>query len=175
MQQLHSRGETVSVAETSSGGLISASLLSCALEPAGRDRRHTFAGAGVRLPRGLKDGDGKAVNDAVFKSWGVEYGGEEGTHAGTAVHALELAHAAKFNLDTDWGIGESGVPGPTHSSLTGFPPGTGFVAVVGPDEEHTGVLRIAPVSADGTDRMSNMARFARGALDLMEQLAVKGR
>ena len=48
---------------------------------------------------------------------------------GTPVHALELAHAAKLNLDTAWGVGESCVPGPKPHR--GCDAGSGFVAVAG--------------------------------------------
>eukprot|EP00947_MAST-08B_sp_MAST-8B-sp1_P002370 g2370.t1 len=169
MAKFEAASETVAVAETSAGGLISASLLSAPLE----SRFHPFRGAGVRLPHGLKpelDEEAKKTARGQAKpSWGVEYDGDDPSQAGTAVHALELAHAAKFNLGTDWGIGESGVPGPASHSGTGQPPGLGFVAVVGPTEETTGVLKIN-TPAETMSRMENMARFAKGALDLLGHL-----
>ena len=48
------------------------------------------------------------------------------------MHALELAHAAKFNLGTTWGIGDSCVPGPDPHRRTGQLAGSGYVAVAGP-------------------------------------------
>ena len=56
---------------------------------------------------------------------------ESWTESGTPVPALELAHAAKFNLGTVWGIGESSIPGPEAHPRTGLLPGMGFVAVAG--------------------------------------------
>ena len=64
--------------------------------------------------------------------WGLVY--EEGvtpSKVGTPVHALELAHAAKFNLDTTRGVGDSCVPGPDPHRRTGQPAGSGYVAVAG--------------------------------------------
>ena len=81
--------------------------------------------------------------------WGLVYAeGVEHTESATSVHALELAHAAKFNLGTTWGIGESSVPGPDPHHRTGLLPGMGFVAVAGPTEELTGVLKPKKVTAE---------------------------
>ena len=178
MAALHARGERVAVAETSSGGLISASLLSSPLASGDEEGHRPFAGAGVRLPRGMSStADVESKTKAL--EWGVNYDfaeDEKQSHAGSAIHALELAHAAKINLQTEWGIGESSVAGPDHSKKYGLPPGMGFVAVVGPDEERTGVLKIQPTGTDDalmSARMTNMARFAKGALDLMGALLKK--
>ena len=86
---------------------------------------------------------------------------------------MELAHAAKLNLGSEWGIGESGVPGP-HDHRSGVLAGTGFVAVVGPDEQRTGVLQVAPLSGPQPRRSANMLRFACAALDLMPHLQQVG-
>lgn len=94
---------------------------------------------------------------------------------GTAVHALELAHAAKFNLGTAWGIGESG-----HTTLhpkSGIPAGTCFVAVAGPCANTTGVLRLNPVREEvggGREKViDHMVRFTEAAVDLMRHLMDK--
>ena len=165
MEDLRSRGETVAVAETTSGGLISATLLGT-----GSDVSH-FLGGGVRLPVGLSsdaDADAKTAANALLTTWGVMYDGEA-TSSGTMEHALELAHAAKLNLRSDWGIGESGVPGPAHHR-TGLPPGMGFVAVVGPTQELSGVLKLSP---NNLGRLENMSRFAKAAVDLFAVLQKK--
>ena len=102
---------------------------------------------------------------------GLVYGeGEEHSESGSAAHALELAHAARLNLDTTWGVGESGIPGPDAHRRTGLPAGMGFVAIAGPTAETTGVLKI---SASNASRGENMARFAQGALDLLGHLQTK--
>ena len=84
---------------------------------------------------------------------------------GSAVHALELAHAAKINLRTHWGIGESGLAHQHHRS--GDPAGLCFVAVAGPTQETTGVLRLAPKTGNSSD---HMVRFTEAAVDLMRHL-----
>ena len=86
------------------------------------------------------------------------------------VHALELAHAAKLNLGTAWGVGESCVPGPEPHHRTGGLSGSGYVAVAGPKPEATGVLRLEP---SDLSRSANMMRIAQAALDLMAHLQEK--
>lgn len=186
-KRLIQSGETVSVAEVTSGGLVSAALWTSPVA------HRCFKGAGVRLAYGInRDADQQGVEKARdfakqkmasgwsdgFEEtriaqrerarWGLVYEvGEAHSEPGTLVHALELAHAAKLNLGTAWGIGESCVPGPEPHHRTGAPAGSGSVAVAGPTPETTGVLRLQPSSAS---RSANMLRVARASLDLMEQL-----
>jgi hypothetical protein len=133
-----------------------------------------FKGAGVRLPHGVSPSADDAAKDAAKATsmgWGIEYEGQNDVPTtGTAVHALELAHAAKFNLGTQWGIGESGIAGPGPHHRTSLPSGMGFVAVAGPTPETTGVLKL---NASDQTRSENMVRFANGALDLMGHLQSK--
>jgi nicotinamide mononucleotide (NMN) deamidase PncC len=157
--------QTVGVAETSSGGLISAALFGCP----GAERY--FRGAGIRLPSGISENASKLAKETSQKhllEWGLEYPVGAGSESGTAQHALELAHAAKFNLGTDWGMGESGIAGPHNHPRTGYPAGMGFVAVVGPTMEQSGVLKISP--QEGVSRHEDMQRFALAALDLMSHI-----
>lgn len=165
-QSLRRHRETVGVAETTSGGLISAALFSTA---AGHG---VFRGAGVRLPRGLSESAGEAakeVSERQMLAWGIEYSNDaDRPQSATMIHALELAHAAKINLGTDWGVGESGVPGPDPHPRSGFPAGIGFVAVVGPSEQETAVLKVDAVGE--TSRLENMNRFALAALHLMRKV-----
>ena len=115
--------------------------------------------AGAQSPRLRAIGMGLVYEDGV-----------EHSETGTAAHALELAHAAKFNLNTTWGIGESSVVGPDAHRRTGLLPGMGFVAVAGSSPATTGVLKLDP--RDLT-RSANMFRFAQAALDLMAHLQSK--
>lgn len=181
MSELARHNETVGVAETTSGGLVSAAFWS---SPIGS---RAFKGAGVRLAYGINreadiEGVAKArdflaqgntmANAASPRLRAIGMGlvyedGIEHSETGTAAHALELAHAAKYNLNTTWGVGESSVPGPHDHRRTGLPAGMGFVAVAGPTAETTGVLKVGP--KDGT-RSQNMCSFAQGALDLMAHL-----
>ena len=183
---LDASGQTVSVAEWTSGGLIAASLWTSPIA------HIVFRGAGVRLAYGInRDADRAGVErsrdfakdksglgDAFEHSkvgqresarWGLVYEeGEAHSEPGTPVHALELAHAAKLNLDTAWGVGESCVPGPKPHR--GCDAGSGFVAVAGPTRETTGVLKLG---ASDASRGANMVRFASAALDLMSHLQSK--
>ena len=164
---LVAQDDTVGVAETTSGGLICAALFS---HP---DGSRAFKGGGLRLAYGIdRAADEAGVEAARTQAVGMielEYDGEP-TESGTAVHALELANAARLNLGTTWGVGESSVPGPQPHRRTGSPPGEGFVAVAGPTAATTGVLRLQP---GHYDRSENMFRFATGALDLLALLQKK--
>ena len=183
MSDLVKRGQTVAVAETTSGGLISAALWSSPLGP------QAFKGSGIRLAYGInrsadKEGVARAREHIATKmapefadvqsprlravGMGLVYeDGVEHSESGSAAHALELAHAAKLNLGTDWGIGESSVPGPDPHRRTGLLPGMGFVAVAGPSPETTGVLKVGP---SDDKRSVNMLRFAQAGVDLMHWL-----
>jgi nicotinamide mononucleotide (NMN) deamidase PncC len=170
MSTLSSRNETVAVAETTSGGVLSAALWA---SPVGQV---AFKGAGIRLAYGIsREADEQAkkktrdlASGPEAARWGLVYeDGVKHSESGTAEHALELAHAAKFNVGATWGIGESGIPGPEGHRRTGMPAGMCFVAVVGPTVETTGVLKLNP---SDQQRSVNMARFAEAALDLMAVL-----
>jgi len=168
MKGLLSRQQTVGCAETSSGGLIAASLWSSEVGS------RCFKGGGIRLAYGISkeaDARGKTTARETASKWGILY--EEGvqqTDTGTMEHALEIAHAAKFNLNTDWGIGESGIVGPEVHRRSGLPPGMGFVAVAGPTPEQTGVVKLNP---SPRSRSENMTCFCNAALDLMLHLQQK--
>ena len=189
MGLLERSGETVGVAELASGGLISATLWTSP------QAQRTFKGAGVRLAYGInreadifgrerardfakekmtsgfsggKDFESSRVGRRESARWGLVYeNGVPHSKVGSAVHALELAHAAKFNLGTTWGVGESCVAGPEPHHRTGQPAGSGFVAVAGPGSERTGVLKLGPSDAM---RSANMLRVVTAALDLLEHL-----
>ena len=190
-KKLEQSGETVGVAELASGGLISAILWTAPTA------QRTFKGAGVRLAYGInreadifgrerardfakekiasgftttgnKDFASSRIGRRESGRWGLVYeNGVPFSKVGSAVHALELAHAAKFNLGTTWGIGESCVAGPEPHHRTGQAAGSGYVAVAGPGPEQTGVLKLEPSDATRSD---NMLRIVQAALDLMERL-----
>ena len=171
MKELLSKNETVGTAETSSGGLISAALWS---SPCGS---RCFKGGGIRLAYGInRDADKKGIEEAqaVAAKWGILYeNGVEQSVTGSMEHALEIAYAAKYNLNTTWGIGESGICGPDSHPKSMMPPGMGFVAVAGPCELTTGVIKLNPSSS--RSRSENMMYFTNAALDLMKHLQQKPR
>ena len=105
---LKTRGETIAVAESSSGGLISAALLAVPGASA------YFLGGGVvyTLPSRLQLL--AMPREEIVRS--------------SEQSALFLARAARRQLDATWGLAETGAAGPTG------PTGRTFVAITGPME-----------------------------------------
>ncbi|MFT5368710.1 MAG: nicotinamide-nucleotide amidase [Candidatus Latescibacterota bacterium] len=141
---LKEKGQTVAVAESSSGGVISAALLAVPGASA------YFKGGGAVYTSAAKQ---------VLMGVSDEAMAEE--RAATEVHALHLARAARDRLGADWGIGETGAAGPTGNRY-GDPPGHTCIGVVGPQGE-----RAITIQTGNTDRGTNMEAFAQAALDLL--------
>ena len=64
---------------------------------------------------------------------------EESSPSATKQHAVELAAAARDTLGSDWGIGETGVAGPTKNSR-GIQPGVTAVWSPAPAPVRQGTL-----------------------------------
>jgi PncC family amidohydrolase len=142
-RKLRERQETVAVAESSCGGLISASLLSVPGASA------YFVGGTVTYTR--------VANRAFLAGDPVVL---DGLQAETEDYALYLAHAVATTLETTWGIGESGAAGPTGSRY-GDPAGHVWVAVSGAADSTRHLL------TGSVDRSANMVAFAAEALGLL--------
>ncbi|MBO0747358.1 MAG: CinA family protein [Acidimicrobiaceae bacterium] len=142
-RRLRDRHETVAVAESSCGGLISASLLSIPGASA------YFVGGAVTYTR--------LANQTFLAPEGAI---PAGLQAETEEYALFLAHSAAAKLETTWGIGESGAAGPTGSRY-GDPPGHVWVAVTGAADSTRHLL------TGSEDRSANMIAFAAAALGLL--------
>ena len=144
---LKEKNQTVAVAESSSGGLISASLLAVP------GASSYFKGGGV-------------VYTSQSKTILVDVSEEEmqANRAATEAHALALARAVRTRLGADWGIGETGAAGPTGNRY-GDPPGHTCIAVVGPCE------KALTLRTESTDRADNMHAFAQAAIELLEACA----
>ncbi len=140
---LKEKGQTVAVAESSAGGVISAALLATPGASA------YFKGGGA-----VYTGAAKQVLMSVSAAAMDE------ARAATEVHALHLARAARERLEADWGIGETGAAGPTGNRY-GDPPGHSCIAVSGPVE------RVVTVETRHRNRPANMVAFAQAALDLL--------
>lgn len=142
---LTARKETVSVAESSSGGLIAAELLAVPGASA------YFRGASVvyTLPsrRAFLDIDGASV---------------EGLEPLSEPMVAVFAAAAREKLDATWGIAELGAAGPSGSRY-GHPAGTSVIGIDGP------VQLTTTVSTGSDDREANMWAFAAAALQLFLQ------
>ncbi len=141
---LKARGESVAVAESSAGGLISAALLAVPGASA------YFKGGGAVYTTAAKQVL-MGMTDAAMAE----------ARAATETHAMHLAHAAGGQLGATWGIGETGAAGPSGNRY-GDPPGHTCIGVAGP------VCRAITVRTGLTDRAENMAAFARAALELLE-------
>jgi nicotinamide-nucleotide amidase len=144
-ERLIARGQSIAVAESSAGGLISAALLAVPGASAyfrGGVVVYTIDGARTMLG-GATDLDP----------------GERGACEPFA-HFLAASAAAK--LGADWGVSETGTAGPTGNRY-GDPAGHAWVAVAGPD----GLLQTEHILTGDDDRPANMEAFAVRALGLL--------
>jgi nicotinamide-nucleotide amidase len=142
---LKERRETVAIAESSTGGLISAALLGVAGASA------YFVGGAVvytqTARRALLD-----IPDAAMA----------GMRASTEPYALLLARTARTRHATGWAVAETGATGPTGNRY-GDAAGHSCIAVVGASE------RAITLETGSGDRRANMLAFAAAALDLLEK------
>jgi nicotinamide-nucleotide amidase len=142
---LKKRGDTVAVAESSAGGVISAALLAIPGASA------YFKGGGVVYTSDAKQ---------ILINLSDQAMSEE--RAATEVHALHLARAARERLGADWGIGETGAAGPTGNRY-GDAPGHSCIGVSGPIEH------AVTIETGQTDREQNMWSFAQAAFHLLSE------
>jgi PncC family amidohydrolase len=144
-QRLKARGETVSVAESSTGGLISAALLAVPGASA------YYLGGAVVYTRQSRE-----------LLLGIPASALEGMRPATEAYALLLARTVRDKFSTTWAIGETGATGPTGNRY-GDPAGHAAIAVVGASE------RAITVETGLGDRVANMRAFARAALVLFAE------
>ena len=143
-EKLKARGETVGVAESSSGGLISAALLAVPGASA------YFMGGGVIY-----------TGKARMALLGLRREDVAGMRSSSEPYALLLARTVRENLGTTWGLSETGAAGPTGNPY-GDAAGHTCVAVAGPVE-----MAFTLETASG-DRPANMEAFATAALELLQ-------
>ena len=143
-EALKARGETVMVAESSCGGLISAALL--AVPGASAYYRGGLVLYTYESRRKFLSKDGKDPFEGVTPS--------------SEDYALAMARAARTTLNPTWAISEIGTAGPTGSKR-GHGPGHACIAVDGP------LARAVTIETRQSDRETNMRVFARAALDLL--------
>lgn len=149
-ERLKARRDTVGVAESSAGGLISAALLAVPGASA-----YYMGGTVVYTRRARRELLG--LTDDQMAS----------VPPGTEALALLLARAMKEQLNTDWAVAEIGATGPTGTSY-GYGAGHGVFAVVGPDDLEAAIV----LETGSPDREANMRLFAIAALELFaRQLA----
>ena len=143
---LRDRGETISVAESSSGGLVSAALLAVPGASA------YFLGGSVVYTRPAKN-TLLAVPDAILDEY----------RSASEPHALALARAARERLGADWGRAETGAAGPTGNRY-GDAAGHTCIAISGAAE----IVRT--IETEDDDRAANMDRFTKAALGLAAEI-----
>jgi nicotinamide-nucleotide amidase len=142
---LKDRRETIVIAESSTGGLISAALLSVPGASA-----YFLGGAVVytlRARRSLLD-----IQDAAVK----------GMRGASEPYASLMARTARERFSATWSVAESGATGPTGNRY-GDPAGHTALAVAGP------VQRSITLETGVSDRVANMYAFAAAALDLLAE------
>ncbi|KAI1840849.1 hypothetical protein JX266_012931 [Neoarthrinium moseri] len=146
---LKSRNETVSVAETAAGGLISSSLLSAP----GASGYYKGGLTLYTLPSRI-----------AYAGWTQE--SIKGYRGPTTDIVTGLAKHVRKDLDSTYTISESGTAGPTGGDTPNRTPG--YVALAVDCEKGTFVRELN--TGLGTDRVANMKRFAVEALKLLKDV-----
>lgn len=142
-ERLKSKSQTVAVAESSSGGLLSAALLAVPGASA-----YFLGGAVVYTAR------------ARSRLMGIGREQVAGMRSSSEPYALLLARTVRENLSADWGLAETGAAGPAGNPY-GDAAGHSCLAVSGPVE--TAIT----LETGSDDRAANMTAFALRALELL--------
>ncbi|PPQ31632.1 CinA family protein [Rhodopila globiformis] len=145
--RLKERGETIAIAESSTGGLISAALLSVG------GASTYFRGGGVIYTAQARSGLLQIPNPLPSP---IE-------RASTEPYAQLLADTVRARLDASWGLGETGATGPTGNRY-GDKPGHTCIAVTG-----AGFSRAITLETGSDDRIANMRAFGLRALELLAE------
>ena len=147
--KLIERRQTIAVAESSTGGLISAALLAVPGASA------YFLGGAVVYTRDARRILMDIPDDAM-----------KGIRSASEPYAKLLASQIRTRFATDWGLSETGATGPTGNRY-GDAPGHACIAVSGPIEA------VITVETGSAEREANMWIFARKAIDLLEMSLLK--
>ncbi|KAI9367736.1 hypothetical protein BJX61DRAFT_527097 [Aspergillus egyptiacus] len=149
---LKSRNETVSIAETAAGGLISACLLS-------------IPGSSAIYKGGLTVYT--LESRIAFAGWtpaNLE------TYRGPTTEIVAgMADHTRRTLQSTYALSESGTAGPTGGSTRNRTPGYVALAVASPGGSFT-----REVETGSSDRGENMVLFAAEALKLLREVVSKG-
>jgi PncC family amidohydrolase len=143
---LKRRGESVAVAESSTGGLIAASLLAMPGASA------YFLGGAVVYT--------KAARAALLDIGDAQMAG---LRPSTELYALMIAGGVRDKHGAVWGIGESGATGPTGNRY-GDAAGHSCIAIAGKIE------KAVTLETGNDDRAANMRAFAVRALELFAEM-----
>jgi nicotinamide-nucleotide amidase len=147
---LKDRKQTVAVAESAAGGLLSAALLAVPGASA------YYLGGGVIYTRAARE-------------WllGITPTDMADARPATEPYAKLVARRVREELGATWGLCESGASGPAGNRY-GDAPGHACLAVSGP------VDAAITLETHRAEREANMWLFARGALELLELCLRKG-
>jgi nicotinamide-nucleotide amidase len=140
---LKARKETVAVAESAAGGLITAALLAVPGASA-----YCLGGSVIYTPQAWH-----ALRDFRQELLG-------GHRSATEENALIRARLIRDRFGATWGLGETGAAGPTGNRY-GDPAGHVCLAVSGRSE------RSITLKTGSSDRLANMHAFAASALTLL--------
>lgn len=141
--RLKARGETIAVAESSTGGLISAALLAVPGASA------YFLGGAVVYTRQARRAL-VSIPDAAMS----------GIRSASEPYATLLARTVRDRHGATWGLSETGASGPTGNRY-GDPAGHACIAIAGPSEN------VLTVRTGSSNRQANMQAFAAKALETL--------
>ena len=148
---LKEAGESLSVSESSCGGLISATLVAVPGASA------YYVGGAVVYTRTGQQGLLDVPESAM-----------EGIRASSEPYAQLNARTIRERLGTTWAVSETGASGPTGNRY-GDSAGHACIAVSGPVE------KAITVETGDDNREDNMWVFAKAALDLLEECVKEAR
>ena len=143
--RLIERRQTIAVAESSTGGLISASLLAVPGASA------YFLGSAVVYTRDAR----RILMDIPDEAM-------KGIRSASEVYATLLASQIRQRFSADWGLSETGATGPTGNRY-GDAAGHSCMAVAGFEPS------AITLETGSADRLANMHVFAATALNLLLQ------
>jgi len=141
--KLIARKQTIAVAESSTGGLIAASLLAVPGASA------YFVGGAVVYTRDAR----RVLMDITDETM-------KGMRSASEPYAKLLAEQVRSRFATDWGVSETGAAGPTGNRY-GDAAGHSCMAVAG------GASDVMTLETGSSDRQANMHAFAKTALTLL--------
>ena len=144
-QLLIERKQTLAVSESSSGGLISAALLSIS------GASTYFMGGGVIYTH--------RARQILLE---IDFEDHPGVRSSSEPYALLAANTVRERLGTYWGLSETGAAGPTGNRY-GDVAGHSCIAVSGPVE------KVITLETGLSDREENMWLFAEKSLQTLEQ------
>src|SRR3954447_10361628 len=141
--RLIERKQTIAVAESSTGGLVSAALLSVPGASA------YFLGGAVVYTRDAR----RLLMDIPDEAM-------KGLRSASEPYAKLLASQMRLRFSTDWGLSETGATGPTGNRY-GDAAGHSCMAVAGLKDA------VFTLETGSADRQANMQMFAKTALELL--------